>query len=209
MVDALGGLDTAAARLAAVELIAATDVEHPLLGERGAAHVFGPQKGADPATVEMLETRLTEWAADLEAGTGRDVRAEPGAGAAGGLGAALMALGGRRESGAAVIAEHTGLAGDVAGADLIITGEGRFDDQSLHGKVVSALAAGARDTPVLVLAGQVTLDEGALRGAGITAAHSITDYAGSVQVAIDDAARQLTGLAQQTSSRWGDARSRE
>ncbi|HYO03256.1 MAG TPA: glycerate kinase [Mycobacterium sp.] len=209
MVEALGGLDVAVARLAAVELIAATDVEHPLLGQRGAAQVFGPQKGADPATVELLEARLTDWACALEAAAGRDVRAEPGAGAAGGIGAALMALGGRRESGAAVIAEHTGLSGDVADADLIITGEGRFDDQSLHGKVVSALAKGARDTPVLVLAGQVTLDESALREAGIAAAHSITDYAGSVQVAIDDAARQLTGLAQQTSSRWGDDKSRE
>jgi glycerate kinase len=120
-----------------------------------------------------------------------------------------MALGGHRESGAAVIAEHTRLAEDVARADLIITGEGRFDDQSLHGKVVSALAAGSRDVPVLVLAGQVTLDERALAGAGIAAAHSITDYAGSVQVAIDDAARQLTGLAEQTSARWGVAGGRE
>jgi glycerate kinase len=171
--------------------------------------VFGPQKGADPATVDLLEARLTVWADALEAAAGHDVRAEPGAGAAGGLGAALMALGGRRESGAAVIAEHTRLAEDVAGADLIITGEGRFDDQSLHGKVVSALAAGARDVPVVVLAGQVTLDQRALTGAGIAAAHSITDYAGSVQVAIDDAARQLTGLAEQTSSRWGVGRSRE
>jgi glycerate 2-kinase len=209
MIDALGGLPTAVARLGTVELIAATDVEHPLLGPRGAAAVFGPQKGADPATVDELEGRLTGWAADLEAATGRDVRAEAGAGAAGGLGAALLALGGRRESGAAVIAEHTGLANDVAGADLIITGEGRFDDQSLHGKVVSALASGARDTPVLVLAGQITLDEAALHGAGIAAAHSISDYAGSVQLAIDDAARQLTGLAEQTSSRWADDRSRE
>jgi glycerate kinase len=209
MINALGGLDSAAARLAAVELIAATDVEHPFLGPRGAAHVFGPQKGADPATVDMLEARLTDWAAELETSTGRDVRAEPGAGAAGGLGAALLALGGRRESGAAIIAEHTGLADDVAVADLIITGEGRFDDQSLHGKVVSALAAGALDTPVLVLAGQVTLDRPTLLGAGITAAHSITEYAGSVEKAIDDAERQLTGLAEQTSSRWGEARSRE
>ena len=73
MVEALGGLDAAIARLAGVDLIAATDVEHPLLGARGAARVFGPQKGADPVTVEMLETRLTEWAADLEAAAGRDV----------------------------------------------------------------------------------------------------------------------------------------
>jgi glycerate kinase len=209
MIEALGGLDAAVARLAPVELIAATDVEHPLLGPRGAAQVFGPQKGADPATVAMLEDRLTAWTAELETATGRAVRDEPGAGAAGGLGAALLALGGRRESGAAVIAEHTGLAQDVAGADLIITGEGRFDDQSLHGKVVSALAAGARDTPVLVLAGQVTLDERALRGAGIAAAHSITDYAGSVQRAIDDAARQLEGLARQTAEGWVERESRE
>lgn len=201
LVDALGGLAEAKERLADVELIAATDVEHPLLGEMGAAHVFGPQKGADPDTVATLEGRLTAWADELAA-AGRDVRAESGAGAAGGLGAALMALGGRRESGAAVIAEHTGLADDVAGAELIITGEGRFDDQSLHGKVVSALAAGAKDTPVLVLAGQVTLDGPALRGAGIAAAHSITEYAGSVQLAMDDAANQLEGLARQTSSNW-------
>lgn len=209
MVEALGGLQAAIARISGVELIAATDVEHPLLGATGAAQVFGPQKGADPITVEMLERRLTAWADDLEAVTGRDVRAEPGAGAAGGIGAALLALGGRRESGAAVIAECTGLAGDVAVADVIITGEGRFDEQSLHGKVVSALAAGAPNTPVVVLAGQITLDETALRGAGIAAAHSIADFAGSIQVAIDDAARQLTGLAQQTSERWGVDESRE
>ncbi|WP_319446328.1 MULTISPECIES: glycerate kinase [unclassified Mycobacterium] len=201
LVDALGGLAAAKARLADVELIAATDVEHPLLGERGAAAVFGPQKGADPATVAALERRLTDWAAELAA-AGRDVRGEPGAGAAGGLGAALLALGGRRESGAAIIAEHTGLADDVAAAELIITGEGRFDDQSLHGKVVSALAAGAGDAPVLVLAGQVTLDGAALSNAGIAQAHSIADYAGSIQLAMDDAANQLAGLARQTSANW-------
>jgi glycerate kinase len=113
-----------------------------------------------------------------------------------------LALGGRRESGAAVIAEHTGLADDVAAAELIITGEGRFDDQSLHGKVVSALAAVAKDTPVLVLAGQLTLDGPALRGAGIAQAHSIAEYAGSIQLAMDDAANQLAGLARQTSAEW-------
>lgn len=211
MIEALGGLDEAVTRLADVDLVAASDVEHPLLGLRGAAHVFGPQKGADPATVDSLDERLTEWAGTLEAATGRDVRDAPGAGAAGGLGAALLALGGRRESGAAVIAEYTNLARDIAAADLIITGEGRFDDQSLHGKVVSALAAGAgtRDTPVLVLAGQVTLEQSALRAAGIAAAHSITEYAGSVELAMSDAARQLTGLAEQTSSRWGEDKSRE
>jgi glycerate kinase len=214
MVDELGahaGSTTisslAAARelLAGVELIAATDVEHPLLGPMGAAAVFGPQKGADPDTVRALEQRLSDWAVELNAAAGRAVSDEPGAGAAGGIGAALLALGGRRESGAAVIAEHTRLADDVAAAQLVITGEGRFDDQSLHGKVVDALAAAARPRgiPVLVLAGQVTLDEPTLREAGIAAAFSITDHAGSVQLAIEDAANHLEGLAQVTASTWG------
>ena len=198
LIEALGGLTQAKAKLTGVELIAATDVEHPLLGPMGAARIFGPQKGADPATVEILEQRMTAWAAEL----GDAVSPLPGAGAAGGLGAALLALGGRRESGAALIAEVTGLADDIAAAELIITGEGRFDDQSLHGKVVSALAGGARahGVPVLVLAGQVTLQAAALAEAGITAAHAIADYAGSVQVAIDDAANQLIGLARRTAA---------
>ncbi len=102
--------------LAGVELIAATDVEHPLLGPMGAAAVFGPQKGADPDTVRVLEQRLSDWAAELNAAAGRAVSDEAGAGAAGGIGAALLALGGRRESGAAIIAEHTRLADDVAAA---------------------------------------------------------------------------------------------
>jgi glycerate kinase len=167
--------------------------------------VFGPQKGADPDTVRVLEQRLSDWAVELNAAAGRPVSEEPGAGAAGGIGAALLALGGRRESGAAVIAEHTRLAEDIAGAGLVITGEGRFDDQSLHGKVVSALAEGARSRriPVLVLAGQVTLDEATLREAGIAAAVSIADHAGSVALAISDAANQLEGLAQVTAATWG------
>jgi glycerate kinase len=205
MVEALGGLTKARELLARVELIAATDVEHPLLGPMGAARVFGPQKGADPETVLILEQRLTDWAAALDAAAGRTVSGEPGAGAAGGIGAALLALGARRESGAAIIAEHIRLADDVAAAELVITGEGRFDDQSLHGKVVSALAgaARARHIPVLVLAGQVTLDEPALRSAGITAAKSIAEHAGSVRLAIDDAANQLAGLSERTAAAWG------
>lgn len=207
MVEALGGLAVARELLAGVDLIAASDVEHPLLGPMGAAAVFGPQKGADPDTVVVLEERLTAWAEELNAAAGRTISDDPGAGAAGGIGAALLALGGRRESGASIIAEHTGLSAEVATADLVITGEGRFDDQSLHGKVVSALAAGARShrIPVLVLAGQVTLEPAALQSAGIAAAHSVTDRAGSVQRAIEDAANQLTGLATDVAADWGTA----
>lgn len=202
MVDALGGLATARERLAGIEVIVATDVEHPLLGSMGAAHVFGPQKGADADTVDRLERRLTEWADELDDAAGRRVCDMTGAGAAGGLGAALLALGARRESGAAVIAAHTHLADDLAGADLVITGEGRFDNQSLHGKVISALADGAagRGTPVLVLAGQIAIDTPALGAAGVSAAYAIAEFAGSVQRAIDDAANQLAGLAHRTAT---------
>lgn len=204
MVESLGGLAEASRRLAGVELIAATDVEHPLLGPSGSARVFGPQKGADRPTVEVLEGRLAGWARELDSAAGRPVSGLPGAGAAGGLGAALLALGGRRESGAAVIAAHTGVVDEIARADLVITGEGRLDDQSLHGKVVGSLAAAARPygVDVVVLAGQVSLGEPALGEAGITAAYALSDYAGSLHRAITDAAGQLSGLASRTAATW-------
>ncbi len=205
LVDELGGLAAGRRRLAGVELITASDVEHPLLGPCGAARIFGPQKGADPGTVDLLERRLEGWGHELDRAVGQTVSAEPGAGAAGGIGAALLALGGRRASGAAVIAEHTNLAGDVAAADLILSGEGRLDQQSLQGKVIGALAAAARSrrVPLLVLAGQVCLDEAALRAAGI-AAYSLVDYAGSAQSAMADAARQLTGMTARAAVMLGE-----
>lgn len=148
-------------------------------------------------TVDRLEARLTEWAAQLQAGTGREVREQPGAGAAGGLGAALLALGGHRVSGAELLAGHTGTTDALVGCDLLITGEGRFDDQSLHGKVVGSLADLARrhKVPVVVLAGQVTLPPAAMTSAGVSAAYALSDQAGSVQRAIDEAAVQLAGTA--------------
>jgi glycerate kinase len=207
LVDELGGLDAARERLAGVDLVAASDVEYPLLGPWGAARVFGPQKGADARTVAELEERLGRWAAELDAAAGREVSAQQGAGAAGGIGAALLALGARCESGAAIIAEHTGLADDIAAANLIITGEGRFDEQSLHGKVVGALTAAARSrqVPVLVLAGQVDLDDSALRSAGVLAAYAIADYAGSVRLALVDAVNQLMGLATAAAAQLGNS----
>jgi glycerate 2-kinase len=207
MIAELGGLEAARQQLAGVELIAASDVEYPLLGPWGAARVFGPQKGADTATVAALEVRLEAWALELEEAAGRDVSSEPGAGAAGGIGAGLLALGGRCESGAAIIAKHTNLAEDLAVAELIVTGEGQFDEQSLHGKVVGSLAdaAGPLGIPVVVLAGQVSLDKSASRLAGIMAALSIAEYAGSVGLAQADAANQLMGLASVVAERLGNS----
>ncbi len=202
MIEALGGIEAARRRLGGVELIAATDVENPLLGEFGAARVFGPQKGADADTVALLESRLAKWAAELQGALGFPVAEMPGAGAAGGLGAALLALGGRRESGAALIAEHTGAQSEIARCDLVVTGEGKLDGQSLHGKVVGSLAAAAagRRVPVLVLAGQVDLTEPECKAAGITAAFALSDYAGSLQRALAEADEQLRGLAARTAA---------
>ena len=207
MIAELGGLDAARRQLADVELIAASDTEYPLVGPWGAARVFGPQKGADTAAVAALEVRLEAWALELEAVAGRDVSSEPGAAAAGGIGAGLLALGGRCESGAAIIAEHTHLADDLETAEMIVTGEGRFDEQSLHGKVVGFLADAARPLgiPVIVLAGQVGLENSAVRSSGIMSALAIADYAGSVRLAQADAANQLMGLASQVAARLGNS----
>jgi glycerate kinase len=207
MVAELGGLDVARRHLADVELIAASDTEYPLVGPWGAARVFGPQKGADTETVAALEVRLEAWALKLEELAGRDVSSEPGAAAAGGIGACLLALDGRCESGAAIIAEHTHLAEDLETAEMIVTGEGRFDEQSLHGKVVGFLADAADPLgiPVIVLAGQVCLDNSAVRSSGIMSALAIADYAGSVRLAQADAANQLMGLASQVAARLGNS----
>ncbi|WP_051190150.1 glycerate kinase [Mycobacterium sp. UM_WGJ] len=205
MVDELGGLAAGRRRLAGVELVAACDVEHPLLGPWGSARVFGPQKGADAATVAVLESRLAAWATELDAAAGWEASAASGAGAAGGIGAAMLALGGTVESGSAIVARHTGLEAALADADVLVTGEGHFDQQSLHGKVVGSLAAAARarEMPLLVLAGQISLDEPALRSAGVVAARAIADYAGSVRLALVDAANQLIGLTSVTAAQIG------
>ena len=207
MIAELGGLQVARRQMEHVELIAASDTEYPLVGPWGAARVFGPQKGADTATVAALEVRLEAWALELEAVAGRDVSSEPGAAAAGGIGAGLLALGGRCESGAAIIAKHTHLADDLETAEMIVTGEGRFDEQSLHGKVVGFLADAAAPLgiPVIVLAGQVGLENSVVRSSGIMSALSMAEYAGSVRLAQADAANQLMGLASQVAARLGNS----
>lgn len=145
----LGGLD----------LVVLTDVDSPLHGPDGAAHVFGPQKGATPEQVARLDGRLAAWGAVLAA-RGRAVADRPGAGAAGGLGAALLALGAEREPGFGYVARTVGLADAVAGADLVLTGEGRLDAQTARGKTPAGVAALGRaaGAVVVALAGAVELD---------------------------------------------------
>ena len=164
----LGGLD---ARLSAVDLAIACDVDNPLLGPAGAAAVYGPQKGATPQDVAFLDGVLARLAEAMTAATGRDLRDLPGAGAAGGLGWALAsACGARLERGVALVAEVRGLGGALDGADWCFTGEGRIDAQTLRGKVVDGVAALAREArvPVVAFGGSVDLAvEPALRARGV------------------------------------------
>lgn len=207
LVTVLGGVRAARERLNGVELIAACDVEYPMVGPWGAARVFGPQKGANADVIAELEARLEAWAAALQRVAGRDVSNDPGAGAAGGIGAALLALGGRCESGSSIIAEQTRLADDLTDAGMIVTGEGRFDEQSMHGKVVGYLTSQAKSMqiPLVVLAGQVNMDQSAWRSSGIMSALSLSEYAGSVRLAQADAANQLMGLAAVVAGRLGNS----
>lgn len=135
----------------------ACDVTSPLLGPRGASAVFGPQKGAAPEQVAMLDTALGALADALEAAAGRRVRDLPGAGAAGGLGAAFLALGATRRPGVEVVVDAAGLARHVDGADLVLTGEGAVDAQTLRGKTPAGVAAvaGRAGVPVIAFAGRV------------------------------------------------------
>ncbi|MFH1022065.1 MAG: glycerate kinase [Planctomycetota bacterium] len=147
------GLDR---RLASVEIVAACDVKNPLCGPRGAAAVFGPQKGATPAMVRTLNRNLARFAAGIRRSIGKNVARLPGAGAAGGLGAGLVAFtGARLEPGIAIVLDTVRFREELAGADIVLTGEGCLDGQSVMGKAVGGVAAAAENAgvPVIALAG--------------------------------------------------------
>lgn len=190
-------------RLAATELVAATDVDAPLLGLHGASAVFGPQKGASREDVQVLDAALARWADLLEPATGVPVRDLPGAGAAGGLGAALFALGAVREAGIALIQRLVRLEQRAAKADLVVTGEGTFDASSLQGKVVSGVAAAAADVglPCLVLAGQVSVGRRETAAAGIDATYAVADAVG-LQASLAQPAQELAALAERVAREW-------
>lgn len=166
--------------LANATITVASDVDNPLTGPLGAAQVYGPQKGADPDQVRSLDQALNAWADIVASTTGVDLRCHPGAGAAGGVGfAAISLLGARLRPGADVVQELTGLEAAIGGADLVVTGEGSLDEQTLHGKAPAGVAAAAHraGVPVVAVAGRCLLDAQALAGAGIGSAYALTDEA--------------------------------
>ena len=191
----LSGLDL---RLADVRFEIAADVNNPLCGEHGASAIFGPQKGATPEHVRLLDQALGHFADHCATVLPKDVRDEPGSGAAGGLGFAAKAFfGAEFRAGVEVVAELVGLAEAVKDADLVITGEGRFDAQTLRGKTPFGVAriAQAQGVPVVVLAG--TLGEGyqTLYAHGINAAFAVTSGPMSLEDACANAAQLLTDRA--------------
>lgn len=198
----LSGLD---ARLLSVQVEVAADVDNPLCGPRGASAVFGPQKGATPAHVEELDLALGRFARIVAATLGEDHAQFPGVGAAGGLGFAARAfLKATFRPGIELVAELSGLATAVAGADLVITGEGRMDAQTLHGKTPMGVARVAQcaGVPVIALAGSLGDNYQALYEAGIEAAFSLAPGPLSLEQAMAGAATELEARAVDIARLW-------
>ncbi|WP_144998449.1 glycerate kinase [Kocuria marina] len=183
--------------VAAAEFVLAADVDNPLTGERGAAAVFGPQKGATEQDVRELDAALGTFRDALATALGdsaRDAADAPGAGAAGGVGyAALAVLGAMRRPGIDVVLDLVDLDGAVTGADLLITGEGSLDEQSLGGKTpVGVLNVGkAHGVPVIAVCGRTTLDPRTLRETGFRATHALSDLAPDARTSMREAPRLL------------------
>jgi glycerate 2-kinase len=176
----VASLDLAAVErlTAGVHVVLASDVDNPLTGPKGAAAVYGPQKGAGPAQVRVLDDALTHFADIVAATTGADFRGHAGAGAAGGTGfAALAVLGAEFRPGVDLVLELVGFHDRICRADLVVTGEGALDEQTLHGKAPAGVAAAAAavGVPVVAVCGRNQLSAESLRAAGITAAYALTD----------------------------------
>jgi glycerate kinase len=174
------------------------DVDNPLCGPQGAARVFGPQKGASPAMVDRLDAGLRHLADVVKGQLGNDIADVPRAGAAGGLAAGALAfLNAQLVSGAETVMSASGLARELAEADWVITGEGRFDEQSLRGKVVAGVAALARrhGVKVAVIAGSVDLAEETWRSAGITIVAALKDGGVTLDYAMEHAGTLLVEKA--------------
>lgn len=196
----LSGLDP---RLSGVELVLASDVDNPLTGPKGAPAVYGPQKGASPEDVTALDAALAHFAKVLQGTEGvgaraADYAASPGAGAAGGIGFGAMLLGARFRPGIEVMLDVLGFAPALERADLVITGEGSLDEQTLHGKAPAGVAAAARAAgkEVVAVCGRLALPAEALGRAGIRRAYPLTDVEPDVAKCIADAGPILERVAE-------------
>ena len=184
------------------EVIIASDVDNPTLGERGAAAIFGPQKGASPADVDVLEANLRHYFTVIADQVGVDVRSVTGGGAAGALSAGLMAfIGGRIESGIDLILNHNRFVERLEEADLVITGEGRIDEQTIYGKGPIGVARLAREhgVPTVAIVGGLEADDALLHEAGIQAVLPVV----TGPMALDEALARADELVERAALRLG------
>jgi glycerate 2-kinase len=198
-------LDGLHPKLASTAVVVASDVDNPLLGPNGAATVYGPQKGADPDDVALLDAALAHWADVLDAATGTALRDRPGAGAAGGVGyGALAALGAELKPGIDMVLELVGFADALPGARLVVTGEGSLDEQTLSGKAPAGVAAAAvaAGIPVVTVSGRLALRPEQLAAAGVKQAYALTDIEPDLARCLAEPGPLLERLARKLAEDW-------
>ena len=187
------------------EILIACDVDNPLCGEKGASAVFGPQKGATESGVQLLDSGLKHYSQKLYEATGKKVAEQPGSGAAGGMGAALLAFTNAiMKPGTEIVLETVQLSERVKGADLVITGEGRIDGQTVYGKTPMGVAkvAKAYDIPVIGIAGCLGANHQVVYQCGIDAVFAATPNAMSLDEAFEKAGENVTNLAENIARMW-------
>ncbi|BDU38267.1 glycerate kinase [Vibrio nigripulchritudo] len=198
----LGDLNT---KLAECEILVACDVDNPLCGTKGASATFGPQKGATEADIRLLDNNLNHYGQLIRQQLGRDVLSKEGAGAAGGMGAALLAFtDAKLQPGIDIVLETVNLKDQLHNADLVITGEGRIDWQTAHGKTPMGVAVLAKqfDLPVIALAGCVGENYQAAYQCGIDAVFAAVPRALDLSTAFQEAGTNLTNLSENVARLW-------
>ncbi len=217
--DALLGLPAVLDRFAGVDLVLATDEDTPLLGLQGTSAVESPRKGASPAQAQALEgalgrftdvlrRALPEPPLDLLSGTPRRLERELGAGAAGGLGYALLALGARRVGAVETVLRECGFGVAAARADLVVTGAGRVDWSTLHGSVVSGVAAATLETarPTVLVAGECLVGRRETMALGLAGSYAVADTALEVEAMVADPVQTLAARTERVARTWSPAR---
>ncbi|WP_318433434.1 glycerate kinase [Photobacterium leiognathi] len=196
-------------RLVSVKLEVACDVDNPLCGEKGASQVFGPQKGATPEMVTQLDNNLAHYAEIIKRDLGKDVKDMAGAGAAGGMGAALLGLfNAQLRPGIEIVMDAVNLADVLKDADLVITGEGRIDSQTIHGKTPIGVARTAKrfNKPVIGIAGSLSYDCNVVHEHGIDAVFSVVPRSVSLAEALAEAAINVELTARNVAAIYALAR---
>ena len=187
------------ARIDDTEVVVACDVDNPLCGLEGAARVYGPQKGATPEMVEILDRNLAHFARMIKKFLDKEVADTPGAGAAGGLGAGLIAfLGAKLESGIGLMMDASNLGEKLEGADLLISGEGRIDEQTVRGKTPMGVTERAKkvNIPVILIGGEIRIKSNILYGKGVDALISSVDRVSSLSEVMKNSRQALVDASE-------------